>query len=284
MIIDTHAHLDYPDYAEDLDEVIARANEAGVTRMITIGTGIESSRRAVALAEKYANVYAVVGVHPTNVMEEEADFLPALREVASHPKVAAIGETGLDYHRLPSEAAAQTSPTMGALQAEVGEDLEASIMDGAYKAAQAEAFRVQLDLAEELKLNVVIHQRDAWDDTLEILRPYTGRVRGVYHCFGNHAAQAQEIIALGHLVSFTGIITFKNAALVRETATAISMKDFMVETDCPYLAPAPHRGKRCEPAHTRLVAEKIAEIRGVSLEEVARQTTETAESFFRLTR
>ncbi len=282
MLIDTHAHLDYPDFAADFDAVIDRATEAGVTRIITIGTGIASSRRAVELAEKYANVFAVVGVHPTNVMEEEADFLPTLREIAKHPKVAAIGETGLDYHRLPSEAQAQISPTMGALQAEVSEDVEASIMDGAYKAAQAEAFRVQLDLAEELKLNVVIHQRDAWNDTLEILRPYSGRVRGVYHCFGNHPEQAAEIIALGHLVSFTGIITFKNAALVRETATAISMSDFMVETDCPYLAPTPHRGQRCEPAHTRLVAEKIAEIRGISLEEVARATTQTAESFFRL--
>lgn len=282
MIIDTHAHLDYPDYAADFDEVVARAVEAGVTRMITIGTGIESSRRAVALAEKYPNIFAVVGVHPTNVMEEEANFLPALRELAKHPKVAAIGETGLDYHHLQSEEKAQSSPAMSALQAEVTEDLEASIIDGAYKAAQAEAFRAQLDLAEELKLNVVIHQRDAWDDTLEILRPYTGRVRGVFHCFGNHAEQAAEILKMGHLVSFTGIITFKNAALVRETATTVALGDFMVETDCPYLAPVPYRGKRCEPAHTRLVAERIAEIRGISLEEVARQTTQTAEGFFRL--
>lgn len=282
MLIDTHAHLDYPDFAGDFDEVLARANEAGVTRLITIGTGIESSRRAVALAEKHANVYAVVGVHPTNVLEEEADFLPALRDLAKHPKVAAIGETGLDYHHLPSEEQAQSSPAMSALQAEVPADVEASIIDGAYKAAQAEAFRVQLDLAEELKLNVVIHQRDAWDDTVEILKPYTGRVRGVFHCFGNHVEQAREILAMGHLVSFTGIITFKNAALVRETVAAISLSDLMVETDCPYLAPVPYRGKRCEPAHTRLVAEKVAEVRGISLDEVARQTTQTAEGFFRL--
>lgn len=282
MLIDTHAHLDYPDFAQDFDEVLARANAAGVTRIITIATGIESSRRAVALAEKYANVYAVVGVHPTNVQDEPEDFYAALRELAVHPKVAAIGETGLDYHHLPSEDKAQTSPAMPALQAEVIEDIEASVMDGAYKSAQAGAFKAQLDLAVELGLNVVIHQRDSWDDTLDILRPYTGQLRGVYHCFGNQPDQAKDIIALGHLVSFTGIVTFKNAALVRETVAAIGPDAFMVETDCPYLAPAPHRGKRCEPAHTRLVAEKIAEVRGTSLEDIAAATTRTAEGFFRL--
>jgi TatD DNase family protein len=282
MLIDTHAHLDYPDFAEDFDAVLSRAREAGVTRMITIGTGIESSRRAVALAEKHSCIYAVVGVHPTNVQDEPGDFLPALRELAGHPKVAAIGETGLDYHHLPSETFMQSSPAIAALQAEVSTDVEASVIDGAYRDAQAEAFRMQLDLAVELGLNVVIHQRDAWDDTLDILSPYTGKLRGVFHCFGNRPDQAAEVIARGHLVSFTGIITFKNAALVRETATSIPSDAFMVETDCPYLAPAPHRGKRCEPAHTRLVAEKIAEIRGLTLAETARQTTATAESFFRL--
>lgn len=282
MIIDTHAHLDYPDFAEDFDGVLARAQEAGVSRIITIGTGIASSRRAIALAEKYAQVYAVVGVHPTNVLEEETeDFMSALAELARHPKVAAIGETGLDYHHLPSSTL-ESSPAIAALQAEVAQDAEAAVMDGAFKSAQAESFRAHLDLAVELGLNVVIHQRDAWDDTLDILRPYTGKVRGVYHCFGNQPAQAAEVISLGHLVSFTGIITFKNAALVRETASTISLESFMVETDCPYLAPVPYRGKRCEPAHTRLVAEKIAEIRGCSVEEIAAATTATAEKFFRL--
>ncbi|MFZ4682956.1 MAG: TatD family hydrolase [Terrimicrobiaceae bacterium] len=282
MLIDTHAHLDYTDFAPDLDAVISRAAEAGVTRIITIGTGIESSRRAVALAEKYANVFAVVGVHPTNVQDEPGDFLPALRELARHPKVAAIGETGLDYHHLPSEEAAQSSPAMSALQAEVVQDIEASVMDGAYRNAQIDAFNIQLDLAAELGLNVVIHQRDAWDDTLNVLKSYTGKVRGVFHCFGNRPDQAAQIIALGHLVSFTGIVTFKNAALVRETVAAIGPDDFMVETDCPYLAPAPFRGQRCEPAHTRLVADKVAEVRGQSLEDIAAQTTRIAEKFFRL--
>jgi TatD DNase family protein len=155
-------------------------------------------------------------------------------------------------------------------------------MDGAYRSAQADAFRAQLDLAAEFGLNVVIHQRDAWDDTLEILKPYTGKVRGVFHCFGNRPDQAAEVIAMGHLVSFTGIVTFKNAALVQETAAALPSDAFMVETDCPYLAPVPNRGKRCEPAYTRLVAEKIAELRGCPLEHVAQATTATAERFFRL--
>ena len=280
MLIDTHAHLDYPDFSEDLDDVIGRAKEAGVARVITIGTGIESSRRALALAEKYSEVYAVVGLHPTNVQDEVEDFLPELRELAEHPKVAAIGETGLDYHHLPS-GELESSPAIAALQADVSQDAEAAVMDGAYKSAQAEAFRVQLDLAVALELNVVIHQRDAWDDTLEIMRPYTGRIRGVFHCFGNRPDQAMEVIALGHLVSFTGIVTFKNAALVRETAVRVPEDSFMVETDCPYLAPVPHRGKRCEPAYTRLIAEHIAQERDVPLEVIARQTTATAERFFR---
>ena len=280
MLIDTHAHLDYPDFSEDLDDVIGRAKEAGVARVITIGTGIDSSRRALALAEKYSEVFAVVGLHPTNVQDEVEDFLPELRELAEHPKVAAIGETGLDYHHLPS-GELESSPAIAALQADVSQDAEAAVMDGAYKSAQAEAFRVQLDLAVALELNIVIHQRDAWDDTLEIMRPYTGRIRGVFHCFGNRPDQAMEVIALGHLVSFTGIVTFKNAVLVRETAVLVPEDSFMVETDCPYLAPVPHRGKRCEPAYTRLIAEHIAQERDVPLEVIARQTTATAERFFR---
>ena len=220
MLIDTHAHLDYHDFADDLDKVVADATAAGVTRIITIGTGIESSERAIALAERYSNVFAVVGVHPTNVQNEVEDFLPALRVLAEHPKVAAIGETGLDYHHLPSREL-ESSPAIAALQAGVAEDAKAAVLDGAYKSAQIEAFRVHLDLAVALGLNVVIHQRDAWDDTLAILEPYTGRLRGVFHCFGNRPDQAMDVIALGHLVSFTGVVTFKNAKLVRETAVTV---------------------------------------------------------------
>ena len=280
-LIETHAHLDYPDFAGDLEAVVESARAAGISKIITIGTGLESSRRAVELAERFECVHAVVGLHPTYVEEEKGGWLEGIRELARHPKVAAIGETGLDYHHLPSEKLA-SSPAISALGAEMAADTEAAIVDGAYKAAQAEAFAAQLDLAAELGLNVVVHQRDAWDDTLGILKNYTGRVRGVFHCFGNTLGQAMEVVALGHLVSFTGIVTFKNGGNVREVAAGLPIDAFMVETDCPYLAPVPHRGKRCEPAHTRLVAEKVAEVRGIPLEELAGATTRTARAFFRL--
>jgi TatD DNase family protein len=284
-LIETHAHLDYPDFAPDLEGVISRAAEAGVTRIISIGTGLESSRRAVALAERFPNVHAVVGIHPTNVTEEGLDFLPALGELARHPKVVAIGETGIDYHHLPEELQApKVADVDSALLAQSHGDQERLIAEGAWKSAQADAFRMQLDLALELGLNVVIHQRSAWEDTLEVLRPYTGKLRGVFHCFGGTPEEAAEVAALGHLVSFTGIITFKNAEQVRLTAAAVAPDGYMVETDCPYLAPVPYRGKRAEPAHTRLVAEKIAEVRGITLEEVAEATTRTAEGFFRFGR
>ncbi len=285
MLIDTHAHLDYPDFASDFDQILARATEAGVTRILTIGTSVESSRRAVELAEKYPNVYAVIGVHPNAAEEVDDDVITPLRELAKSPRVAAIGETGLDYHYLPSAAVAKERTTQvisNTLQAETDEQIESGLHDGALKSKQASLFQQQLDLAAELKLNVVIHQRDAWDDTLEILREYGRQVSGVFHCFGGTQEQAEEVIALGHLVSFTGIVTFKNGAKVREVAAALSLGEFMVETDCPYLAPEPFRGKRCEPAHTRLVAESIAAARGMSLEELAEATTKTAEEFFRL--
>ena len=286
MLIETHAHLDYPDFANDLDDVIRRATEVGVTRIITIGTSVESSRRAVDLAEKYRIVFAVIGIHPTYVAEAGDDVIASLRELAKSPRVVAFGETGLDYHHLPSvEARKQKSvQVFNALQSETEEQLEATIEDGAYKSKQAALFEEQLDLAVEFGLNVVIHQRDAWDDTFELMRPYAGKMRGVFHCFGGTLDQANEVFELGHLVSFTGIVTFKNGKQVRDVAAHVPLDKFMVETDCPYLAPVPFRGKRCEPAYTRLVAEEIARARGLSLEEIARATTATAEKFFRFNR
>jgi TatD DNase family protein len=287
MLVETHAHLDYPDFANDFDEVLRRATEAGVTRIITIGTSVESSRRAVDLAEKHSNIFAVVGVHPTYAQESGEDVITPLRELAENPRVVAIGETGLDYHHLPSIEAAKEKKVQvfaRALQGETEEEIEASIQDGAQKSRQASLFQQQLDLAVELGLNVVIHQRDAWDDTLEIMRPYSGKLRGVFHCFGGTLEQANEVVDLGHLVSFTGIVTFKNGASVREVAARIPLWKFMVETDCPYLAPVPFRGKRCEPAHTRIVAETIAAARGISLDDVAAMTTQTAQEFFRFNR
>jgi len=285
MLIETHAHLDYSDFAADFDEVLRRATAAGVTRILTIGTSVESSHRAIEIAEKYPNIFAVVGVHPTSAEPIANDDVTApLRELAKNPRVVAIGETGLDYHSLPSVLAAKDKKVQvfaNALQGETEEQIDASIEDGAYKSRQSVLFEQQLDLAVELGLNLVIHQRDAWRDTLEIMQPYAGKLRGVFHCFGGTREQAEEVLAFGHLVSFTGIVTFKNAASVREVAAEIPLDKFMVETDCPYLAPVPFRGKRSEPAHTRIVAESIAAARGLRLEEVAEATTQTATEFFR---
>ena len=285
-LVETHAHLDYPDFANDLDDVLRRAADAGVTRIITVGTSVESSRRAIDLAEKYPAVYAAIGVHPTYVEEAEEDVFTPLRELAKNSRVVAIGETGLDYHRLPSEKVAKETQVqvMSALRTETDEEIEAQIRDGAYKSKQASLFQQQLDLAVELGLNAVIHQRDAWEDTVKIMQPYTGKLRGVFHCFGGSLDQANEVLALDHLVSFTGIVTFKNGAAVREVAAQVPLWKFMVETDCPYLAPVPFRGKRSEPAHTRIVAETIAAARQVPLKEIAETTTETAEKFFRFNR
>ncbi len=284
MLTDTHAHLDFPEFEGQLDAVIARAHEAGVRRIITVGIDRESCRKSLAIAEKYNNVFAVVGLHPCNVLDEGSmDFLEELPALARHPKVVAIGETGMDYHHLPSrDLAKKNKGVFEALQATTAEAAEAVIADGAMKSAQAEAFKAQLDLAVELGRNVVIHQRDAWDDTLDILRPYSGKLRGVFHCFGGSPEAAAEIAAMGHLVSFTGIVTFKNAALVQETARSVASDGYMVETDCPYLAPVPHRGKICEPAHAKLTAEKIAELRGESLEKIAADTERTAQFFFKM--
>ena len=286
MLIDTHAHLDFPDFASDLEDVLRRANDAEVRRIITIGTSLESSRRAIKLAEKHPAVFAAIGVHPTSEEEAEDDVITPLRELAKNPRVVAIGETGLDYHHLPSEKVAKEKQVqvMSALRTETDEEIEAQIRDGAYKSKQASLFQQQLDLAVELGLNAVIHQRDAWEDTLKLMQPYTGKLRGVFHCFGGSLDQANEVLNLDHLVSFTGIVTFKNGAAVREVAAQIPLWKFMVETDCPYLAPVPFRAKRCEPAHTRIVAETIAAAREVPLEEIADATTETAEKFFRFNR
>lgn len=262
MLIDTHAHLDYTDYDPDRAEVISRATDAGVTEIISIGTKIESSTRAVELAENFPNIWAAVGIHPCDVDNAPDDAIERLRALAQSPRVVAVGEIGLDYHHLPEDSVA----------AEKNKQLQAVL------------FRQQLELTAKLGLNAVIHQRNSWDDTLKILADFTGKMRGVFHCFGGTVEQAREVIALGHLVSFTGIVTFKNARQVQETARQVDARQFMVETDCPYLAPAPDRGKRCEPAHTRRVAEHIAGLRGVSLETVAAQTTETARHFFKFSR
>jgi TatD DNase family protein len=255
---DTHAHLTFPDFADDIPGLIERAEEAGITRIITIGTDLKSSQRALAVAEANASVYAVVGWHPNDLDPAPDDVRPELRELCEHPKVVAIGETGIDYFRLPKDESAAES----------------------LKERQEKFFRQQLELAIEQNLNVVVHQRAALAATLEIFEQYADQVRGQFHCFVDDAAAMQRIIELGSLVSFTGIITFKNAEEVREAAAAAPLDAIMVETDSPFLAPMPHRGKRCEPAYTRYTAEKVAEVKGVSHEELSAVTCTTAHKFF----
>lgn len=281
MLTDTHAHLDFPDFATDLDAVLARAEAAGVKRIVTIGTTIEGSRRTLALAERYPQVWATIGVHPGNADEAPDDVRTPLRELAAHPKVVALGECGMDYHRLPSSRMHEAAVATQALGNETPADVEASVRDGAYKSKQALVFQQQLDLAVELGLNVVIHERDAWDDTFDLLEPFTGKLRAVFHCFGKSPEHAAAVLERGHLVSFTGIVTFKNAGPVKETVATIPADRFMIETDCPFLAPVPFRGKRCEPAHVRDIAAHIAAQRGMSLQQVAAAAEASADHFFR---
>ncbi len=260
---DTHAHLDYPDYANDLSEVIARANAAGISKIISIGTDLESSKRAVALAETFPNVFAVVGWHPSNAHEAPEDIRDSLRELAKHPKVVALGETGLDY-RLPGGKKEVTTDE-----------------DKSYQRKQSQIFQQHLEVAIELGLNCVIHQRDAFDDTLAQLKPFAGKVRGVFHCFGENVERMRKILEIGSLVSFTGIVTFKNGQNVRDTVAATPLDKFMLETDCPYLAPVPYRGKRCEPAYVKEISETVVQVKNCSLEELSAATCKTAKEFFR---
>ena len=263
VLYDTHAHLDYPDFQPDFADVLARARAAGITRMISIGTNFESSRRAVALAEKHDEIFAAVGWHPSDALDAPDDLRPTLRELAAHPKVVAIGETGLDYYRMPSAKGG------------TAED------DASYKRNQAAIFQQQLEVAAELKLNCVIHQRgDTLDDTLALMQPFVGNTRGVFHCFSGDVAALQRIRALGSMVSFTGIVTFKNGQNVRDAVAATPLGEFMLETDAPFLAPIPYRGKRCEPAYVKEIAETIAQVKKCSLEELSRATGAAARAFF----
>ena len=260
---DTHAHLDYPDYAPDFSDVLARARAAGISKIISIGTSLDSSCRAIQLAERFPNIFAAVGWHPTEATAVPNDFRSALRELAKHPKVVAIGETGLDYHHLPGEKPEFTAAD-----------------DERYKQRQAEIFRQQMEVAAEFGLNCIIHQRTAWDDTIAQMKPFTGKTRGVFHCFGESVGRMKQVFEIGSLVSFTGIVTFKNAQNVRDCVAAAPLDKFMLETDCPYLAPVPYRGKRCEPAYVKEISEMAAQVRNCPLEDLSVATCRTALEFF----
>ena len=265
LFYDTHAHLDYPDFQADFQQVIERAQVAGITKLVSIGTDLESSRRAIQLAEAHPCVYAVVGWHPNDALAAPEDIRPMLRQLAEHPKVVALGETGLDYYRLPSSKTPAGSV----------ED------DARVKQRQVEIFRQQLEVAAETGLNVVIHQRgDCFEDTLKIFAPFASRVRGVFHCFASDTATMQRVLALGSIVSFTGILTFKNGQNVRDTLAATPLGSFMLETDSPFLAPIPYRGKRCEPAYVKEISETAARVKNCTLEELSRATCECAHQFF----
>jgi TatD DNase family protein len=263
VFYDTHAHLDYADFSDELPAVVQRAVDAGITKVISIATNLESSRRVLAIAESFPNVFAAVGCHPTDAREAPDDVRPVLRELGRHPKVVALGETGLDYYRLPSKQ-------KGATQAD----------DQRIKEKQAELFRQHLEVAAELGLNCVIHQRDSFDDALTVLEPFANKVRGVFHCFSSDVQSMRRVLELGSLVSFTGILTFKNAANLRETLAATPMDQFMLETDSPFLAPIPYRGKRCEPAYVHEISVVAAEVKQCSLGELSAATCATAERFF----
>jgi TatD DNase family protein len=264
VFYDTHAHLDYQDFEGELPQLIERAAAAGITRIVSIGTDLESSRRAIGLAQQFPALFAVVGWHPSDVDKAPDDVRPALRQLAQDPKVVGLGETGLDYHRLPSREPGLTTAA-----------------DQRYKERQGRLFRQHLEVAAELNLNCVIHQRDALEDTLCALEPFASQVRGVFHCFANDAAAMRRILALGSLVSFTGILTFKNGQNVRDALAATPLDQFMLETDCPFLAPEPYRGKRCEPAYVKEISETGAKVKGCSLAELSAATCATAERFFK---
>jgi TatD DNase family protein len=245
MLVDTHCHLDDEKFAHDLDAVLDRAIESGVDRMLAIGTGDGPPEldRAVRIAERYEQVYATIGVHPHDAAKVTAKSLDVLRDLGRHPKVLAFGEIGLDYH-----------------------------YDFSPRARQLEVFIEQLKLAGDLDLPVVIHTREAWDDTLAALREHW-RGPGIMHCFTGDAVQAKEALDLGLHLAFGGVLTFRTAELVREAARITPDDRLLVETDAPYLAPVPWRGKRNEPAFMKETVRKLAEIRNTTPERIAAITT-----------
>lgn len=261
MLTDTHAHLASHQFTDEVPALVARAREAGVTRIICVGTTLEDARRVLAVAEAHEEVWATVGIHPCDAdTVEDESFVGELRELARHPKVVGLGEIGLDYYHQPPE----------------GFTLEQ------WKARQAMVLKAQLELAAEMGLNVVLHNRgeQCLADLKSQVFPYSGKLRAVFHCYGDGPEEAAPIVEAGHLVSFTGNVTYKNAQVIQETAKWVPEHAFMLETDCPYLAPMPLRGKRNEPAYVAHTAAFVAQLRGVEKEELARVTSETARGFF----
>jgi TatD DNase family protein len=252
VLFDSHCHLTAEQFDGDREEVIRRAVDAGVTRMLTLATDVPSSRAVIALAERFEEVCAAVGIHPESVATATLDDLAVLRELAAHPKVKAIGEIGLDYY-----------------------------WDKTTSGLQQTFFEKQLELAAELGLPVAIHDREAHDKIIETLQQRTSpQLRGVLHAFSGDVGMAQSAIEMGFMVSFGGPVTFKNNKHAPELIRALPLERILLETDSPYLAPQPYRGKRNEPAHVKWIAERIAELKGLDSEHVATQTTRNAQTLF----
>jgi TatD DNase family protein len=256
MLIDSHAHIQGKEYAGEAEAVIERARAAGVEKIIAVGGAgdMSSNTEAVALADSFPNIYATVGMHPHDAKDVGADELRALRELTSHAKVIAVGETGLDYYynHSPHEV-------------------------------QRRVFTQFIHMARETGLPIVVHERDAAQEVAELLRSEGRReLHGVIHCFTGNYEAACDYLDLGFYLSFTGIITFKNAEPLRQVVRQVPLEKMFVETDSPFLTPVPHRGKRNEPAYVRLVAETVASVKNISLEDVARVTTENVQNLFKI--
>lgn len=253
-LIDSHAHLDYPQLSEDLPAVLERAKQAGVEDIISIGVKLSTADKPRAIAEAYENIYFSVGIHPHEAENEPlACNAQAILEKATHPKCVAIGEAGLDYY-----------------------------YDHAPRALQAESFRTQISVARELDLPIIIHARDADDDMADIIEDEyrKGPYKAVLHCFSSGKSLAERALAIGFYISFSGILTFKSAKEIQDIATMVPEDRLLVETDSPYLAPVPHRGKSNEPAYTIHTLEKLAELRGENLIEMASLTKENTVTLF----
>ncbi|MFS0645363.1 TatD family hydrolase [Siminovitchia sp. 179-K 8D1 HS] len=252
MLFDTHVHLNDDQFNDDLEEVIGRAKEAGVEHMVVVGFNRKTVKKALQLVDEYDFLYASVGWHPVDAIDMTEEDLKWLEEKARHPKVVAYGEIGLDYH-----------------------------WDKSPKDIQQKVFRKQIRLAKKLGLPLIIHNREATEDIVQILKEENAKeAGGIMHCFSGSAETAKECLALDFYISLGGPVTFKNAKKPKKVAVEVPLDRLLIETDCPYLAPHPYRGKRNEPAYVKLVAEQIAELKGISYEDVARATAENAKRLF----
>ena len=252
MLFDTHAHLNDPAFDLDREEVMAGLAEKGIGFVMNAGCSLKSSQDIVGMTERYPWLYASVGSHPDSANEVNEAVIDAYRQLCRHEKIKAIGEIGLDYYY---------------------EDIPRDV--------QKRAFRMQMELASELNMPVIIHERDAHDDGMRIIKEFP-QVTGVFHCYSGSAEMARQLVDMGWYIGFTGVLTFKNARKAVETAASIPLDRIVLETDCPFMAPEPYRGKRNDPGYLPKMAEKLAEIRNISLEEAAHITTENAKRLYRI--